>query len=312
MLIRFPFLWGFDLGYRIIENDLFDQNWRSRGKADQVRYVVLKWTFCFAIGIITGIAGFVINLAVENVAGLKHTAVSALMESSRFCSLPPIALSKKKVMLLLLSTTNSLMLVSCFVYYYPVLFLSLIRSILVQIWECYLSSDLEFWTLKIDWIFGTKINFCLLLRVWSLKLMSDADIGQRSGCSPEPTWPCCCSRRPSRRSCRRRPAGRGSRRWRPTSTAWTRQTSSRSGHSLSRCVPILLYSSAQISTWATPNYCNCQLCDWFFFSSFFGTVCLNYPRAKGTLIRSILGCVQFPSNFQKFCYIKCLDICIDH
>jgi hypothetical protein len=39
----------------------------------------------------------------------------------------------------------------------------------------------------------------------------------------------------------------------------------------------------------------------FFFSSFFGTVCLNYPRAKGTLIRSILGCVQFPSNFQKFC-----------
>jgi chloride channel 7 len=133
MLIRFPFLWGFDLGYRIIENDLFDQNWRSRGKADQVRYVVLKWTFCFAIGIITGIAGFVINLAVENVAGLKHTAVSALMESSRFCSLPPIALSKKKVMLLLLSTTNSLMLVSCFVYYYPVLFLSLIRSILVQI-----------------------------------------------------------------------------------------------------------------------------------------------------------------------------------
>uniref|UniRef100_A0A0E0LTJ3 Chloride channel protein n=1 Tax=Oryza punctata TaxID=4537 RepID=A0A0E0LTJ3_ORYPU len=72
------------LDYEIIENDLFDQNWRSRGKADQVRYVVLKWTFCFAIGIITGIVGFVINLAVENVAGLKHTAVSALMESSSY------------------------------------------------------------------------------------------------------------------------------------------------------------------------------------------------------------------------------------
>uniref|UniRef100_J3MRZ4 Chloride channel protein n=1 Tax=Oryza brachyantha TaxID=4533 RepID=J3MRZ4_ORYBR len=72
------------LDYEIIENDLFDQNWRSRAKADQVRYVVLKWTFCFAIGIITGIVGFVINLAVENVAGLKHTAVSSLMESSSY------------------------------------------------------------------------------------------------------------------------------------------------------------------------------------------------------------------------------------
>lgn len=72
------------LDYEIIENDLFDQNWRSRGKADQVRYVVLKWTFCFAIGILTGIVGFLINLAVENVAGFKHTAVSSLMESSSY------------------------------------------------------------------------------------------------------------------------------------------------------------------------------------------------------------------------------------
>lgn len=67
----------------MIENELFDQNWRTRRKADQVRYVVLKWTFCFAIGILTGVVGFVVNLAVENVAGLKHQAVSALMDSSR-------------------------------------------------------------------------------------------------------------------------------------------------------------------------------------------------------------------------------------
>ena len=78
--------------HRIIENDLFDQNWRTRSKVDKVRYVVLKWTFCFAIGILTGIVGFVINLAVENVSGFKHDAVSALMESARcggdFNSLP--------------------------------------------------------------------------------------------------------------------------------------------------------------------------------------------------------------------------------
>ncbi|KAF8653201.1 hypothetical protein HU200_062654 [Digitaria exilis] len=72
------------LDYEMIENDLFDQNWRTRSKADQVRYVVLKWTFCFAIGILTGIVGFVINLAVENVAGIKYEAVSALMASSSY------------------------------------------------------------------------------------------------------------------------------------------------------------------------------------------------------------------------------------
>ncbi|CAM0876621.1 unnamed protein product [Alopecurus aequalis] len=72
------------LDYEIIENDLFDQNWRTRAKADQVRYVVLKWGFCFAIGIITGVVGFLINLAVENVAGFKHGAVSNLMDSSSY------------------------------------------------------------------------------------------------------------------------------------------------------------------------------------------------------------------------------------
>ncbi|KAL6839145.1 hypothetical protein ACP4OV_031036 [Aristida adscensionis] len=72
------------LDYEMIENELFDQNWRTRAKGDQVRYVVLKWAFCFAIGILTGIVGFAINLAVENIAGLKHTAVSALMESSSY------------------------------------------------------------------------------------------------------------------------------------------------------------------------------------------------------------------------------------
>nr|CAB3450007.1 unnamed protein product [Digitaria exilis] len=72
------------LDYEMIENDLFDQNWRTRSKADQVWYVVLKWTFCFAIGILTGTVGFVINLAVENVAGIKYEAVSALMASSSY------------------------------------------------------------------------------------------------------------------------------------------------------------------------------------------------------------------------------------
>lgn len=101
----------------MIENDLFDQNWRTRSKADQVRYVVLKWTFCFAIGILTGIVGFVINLAVENVAGFKHAAVSALMESSRCCSLLLPCIYKKYGQRLL-NKTNGLYVCLYYVHLY--------------------------------------------------------------------------------------------------------------------------------------------------------------------------------------------------
>lgn len=64
---------------RLIENDFFKQDWRNRGRAHILRYVCLKWTFCFLIGAFAGGVGFFNNLAVENVAGFKFVQTSNLM-----------------------------------------------------------------------------------------------------------------------------------------------------------------------------------------------------------------------------------------
>ena len=67
----------------MIENDLFNQDWRSRGRAAILRYVFLKWTFCLFIGIVAGAVGFFNNLAVENIAGYKFFTVSDLMLANK-------------------------------------------------------------------------------------------------------------------------------------------------------------------------------------------------------------------------------------
>ncbi|XP_020265628.1 putative chloride channel-like protein CLC-g [Asparagus officinalis] len=68
----------------MIENDVYKQDWRNRGRAHILRYVFLKWTFCFLIGILVGGAGFFNNLAVEYVAGFKYVHVADLMLQNRF------------------------------------------------------------------------------------------------------------------------------------------------------------------------------------------------------------------------------------
>eukprot|EP01018_Ginkgo_biloba_P024751 Gb_03967 [translate_table: standard] len=72
------------LDYEIIENDLFKQDWRSRTRIQIFQYIVLKWTLAFLIGISTGLVGFFINLAVENIAGFKLVVTSSYMLQQRF------------------------------------------------------------------------------------------------------------------------------------------------------------------------------------------------------------------------------------
>ncbi|KAE8689042.1 putative chloride channel-like protein CLC-g [Hibiscus syriacus] len=57
------------LDYEIAENDLFKQDWRTRGKIFQ--YIFMKWLLCFLIGGFVSLVGFFKNLAVENIAGVK-------------------------------------------------------------------------------------------------------------------------------------------------------------------------------------------------------------------------------------------------
>lgn len=59
------------------------QDWRSRGRAHILRYVVLKWTLCFLLGALAGAAGFLTNLAIENIAGVKFVVTSNMMLADR-------------------------------------------------------------------------------------------------------------------------------------------------------------------------------------------------------------------------------------
>ncbi|CAK9189972.1 unnamed protein product [Sphagnum troendelagicum] len=72
------------LDYELIENELFRQDWRSRKRVEILQYVVVKWTFVFLVGLFTGIVAFGINLAVENIAGLKFVYTVNFMTSERF------------------------------------------------------------------------------------------------------------------------------------------------------------------------------------------------------------------------------------
>ncbi|URE10117.1 Voltage gated chloride channel [Musa troglodytarum] len=72
------------LDYELIENDFFKQDWRSRGQAHIVRYVILKWTLCFLVGALAGAVGFFNNLAVENIAGVKFVVTSNMMLAGKY------------------------------------------------------------------------------------------------------------------------------------------------------------------------------------------------------------------------------------
>ncbi|KAH8479703.1 hypothetical protein Peur_068672 [Populus x canadensis] len=72
------------LDYEIAENDLFKQDWRSGGKIQIFQYVFMKWLLCFLIGLIVSLIGFLNNLAVENIAGLKFVVTSNMMLAKRF------------------------------------------------------------------------------------------------------------------------------------------------------------------------------------------------------------------------------------
>jgi len=68
---------------RIVENELFKQDWRSRKRVQIFQYIFLKWTLALLIGLCTGLVGFFNNIAVENIAGRKLLLTSNLMLQHR-------------------------------------------------------------------------------------------------------------------------------------------------------------------------------------------------------------------------------------
>lgn len=58
----------------------------NRTVSDIQKYTALRWIFSVAIGVMVGLTAFAINIAVENVAGIKFGWTFSLMEYSYFAS----------------------------------------------------------------------------------------------------------------------------------------------------------------------------------------------------------------------------------
>ncbi|EER90148.1 chloride channel protein CLC-a [Sorghum bicolor] len=72
------------LDYEIIENDLFKHDWRSRSNVEVLQYIFLKWAMAFLVGLLTGVIASLINLAIENISGLKMQHMVNLVREKRY------------------------------------------------------------------------------------------------------------------------------------------------------------------------------------------------------------------------------------
>ncbi|KAJ1286465.1 hypothetical protein BS78_03G354100 [Paspalum vaginatum] len=72
------------LDYEVVENDVYKQDWRSRGKLQVFQYQVLKWVLALFVGLVVGLVGFFNNIAVENIAGFKLLLTGNLMLQNRY------------------------------------------------------------------------------------------------------------------------------------------------------------------------------------------------------------------------------------
>lgn len=70
--------------FRVVENDVYNQDWRSRGKLQIFQYQVLKWVLALFVGVVVGLVGFFNNIAVENIAGFKLLMTGDLMLKNRY------------------------------------------------------------------------------------------------------------------------------------------------------------------------------------------------------------------------------------
>ena len=70
--------------FRVVENEVYNQDWRSRGKLQIFQYQALKWALALFVGLVVALVGFFSNIAVENIAGFKLLLTSDLMLKNRY------------------------------------------------------------------------------------------------------------------------------------------------------------------------------------------------------------------------------------
>ncbi|MBA0687871.1 hypothetical protein Goari_005691 [Gossypium aridum] len=72
------------LDYEVPENELVNEDWRSRRTVQIFQYILLKWAFALIIGLSTGLVGIFNNIAVENIAGFKLLLTTELMLKQKY------------------------------------------------------------------------------------------------------------------------------------------------------------------------------------------------------------------------------------
>ncbi|MBA0804241.1 hypothetical protein Gohar_003838, partial [Gossypium harknessii] len=72
------------LDYEVPENELVNEDWRSRRTVQIFQYILLKWAFALIIGLSTGLVGIFNNIAVENIAGFKLLLTTDLMLKHKY------------------------------------------------------------------------------------------------------------------------------------------------------------------------------------------------------------------------------------
>ncbi|PPR95974.1 hypothetical protein GOBAR_AA24706 [Gossypium barbadense] len=72
------------LDYEVPENELVNEDWRSRRTVQIFQYILLKWAFALIIGLSTGLVGIFNNIAVENIAGFKLLLTTELMLKHKY------------------------------------------------------------------------------------------------------------------------------------------------------------------------------------------------------------------------------------
>ncbi|KAH1072017.1 hypothetical protein J1N35_024345 [Gossypium stocksii] len=72
------------LDYEVPENELVNEDWRSRRTVQIFQYILLKWAFALIIGLSTGLVGIFNNIAVENIAGFKLLLTTELMLKKKY------------------------------------------------------------------------------------------------------------------------------------------------------------------------------------------------------------------------------------
>ena len=74
------------LDYEEFENTVWRADMAARTTMSSILYSSMKWGICLAIGAVTAIAAFVVNLGVENISGFKFWATLTILQRSGYLS----------------------------------------------------------------------------------------------------------------------------------------------------------------------------------------------------------------------------------